>query len=217
MNGKTAKKLLMRGRTKSFWGRRAYLTVRLPLSLVPTPCPEPVTFAGLSAEGDGTWMNEDTTEIVHAYKASIGTDPRKLARMAHEPVYFATKEYDGDDGYEHWTFWTGTHYRTIGTLADGRGIHEKTPIDEATVARHKAYVEWHDRLHHTGLNPVLDAFVEAGDSAKATYFEVEGDNLLVTYGVKYFYPNRKRRFAAKLARAFRTAKALGIQVRALRA
>ena len=105
------------------------------------PSPSPVSFAGISSEDPrtGTWMNDDTTEIVHIYKAAIRTDPSKLARSAGEPVYFATKEPFG------WTFWTGTRHKQVGALADGRGIYEKTAIDEATVARHKAYIEWCDQ------------------------------------------------------------------------
>lgn len=105
-------------------------------------CPLPVSFAGLSSEDplEGTWMNDDTTEVVHIYKAAIGTDPHKLARSAGEPVYFAAKERGS------WTFWTGTRHKQVGALTDGRGIYEKVPIDESTVARHKAYVEWYDSL-----------------------------------------------------------------------
>ena len=47
MNAKTVKKLLMRSRVKNLWGRRAYLTVRVPTkALVNTPRPPTVEFPG---------------------------------------------------------------------------------------------------------------------------------------------------------------------------
>ena len=98
----------------------------------------PLTF-GLTDEDPvhGSWMNQDLTEIVNIYKVAVPLDPRNLKHEAHKPVYFATKEDS------NWTFWTGTRHKRIGSLADGRGVYEKTPIDEDTVARHKAFCEWY--------------------------------------------------------------------------
>lgn len=216
MNSKTAKKLLMKGRATSIWGKRAYLTVRLPVAVVPTPKPESLTFEGLLRGSGGSWHTEDYSDVINIGKWSMGADPRKQAnRNPWEPIYFAHKEYEGDDGYQHWSYWTGARHRQVGTDENGQPIHERTPIDEAAVARHKAYQEWHDRLHEYGQHPLLDTLLSAGEAAKSTYFSVEGENLLVTFGVKWFHPNRKLRFASGLSRAFRLAKRSGIPIRVI--
>lgn len=102
--------------------------------------PTPVRFNGLTEVDVGSWMNDDTTEIVSIYRERTEHDPEEEETDENKPVYFAEKEAD------EWVYWTGTRYREVGMREDGRVLFEKTPIDEVTVARHRAYVEWHERM-----------------------------------------------------------------------
>ena len=208
MNGKTAKKCLMRGRTTSWWGRRAYLTVRVPVSLVPTPMPAPVRFEGFRAGPfPGLWESLAGSETITISRVMVGHDPNVGAILPWQPVYFANRAPTVRAAYEVWSYWTGTR------IEDAR---EYTALDEATVGRHKAHQEWLDRLQLEGLHPVLDALVFAGSEAKSVHFEVKGHDIFVTFGVKWFYPDTKLRFAANLGKAFRVAKRIGIPIRAIR-
>lgn len=221
MNGKTARKLLMRGRSRNFWGRRAYLTVRVPVSLVPTPMPEPVRFEGFR-EGPfaGSWKSLDDSEYITISRVATGRDPHDTTfgyMRPWQPVYFANRDHVGAVGadYESWSYWTGTRTKTVGTDVNEEPLQERSALDERTVGLHKAHQEWLDRLQLEGLHPVLDALVISGYAAKSVHYEVKGQNILVTFGVKWFYPDTKLRFASGLGRAFRLAKRMGIPIRVI--
>jgi hypothetical protein len=211
MNGKTAKKLLMRGRAHGFWGRRAYLTVRLPLSIVSPPPPAPV-FPGLAPSPylDGLWLSPDESEHVSIEQLFCGADPSAFQHKPWEPVYFAERERP-DPAHGGWSFWTGHRGRKVGDGVE----HEPLPMD--IVAMHRARDAWQRALYRYGQNDVLDAFLATGEWAKSMDWAVDGEHLLVMYGVKWFYPERKRRFAALLSRAMKTAKRAGVAARVLRA
>jgi len=191
MNGRTVRKLLMKNRHS---GKYASLTVRLPC---PVSVPEKPVFDGLSESPFGGWWTSDNT-VVHITSCTTGQDPHLKTRPAWEPVYFP--ECDSSAGSEVWTFWTGNR-RTTGP--DGP-IWE--PLDQDTVAQYRQYEEWYDGLFREGPDPVWNAFLRAGNAAKAFSILIEGPNLYIHYSVKPSYCSRKLRFSAMLAHAVRLAK-----------
>jgi hypothetical protein len=128
VKARAIRKRLMRGRTVSFWGRRAYFTVRVPMSAYPEPLP-------------------------------------------------ADAASDEGSGRERWV------YRWV------RGYN-----------------------HPTG-SALPDALIDTTWCASATYPQEADGGLLLTYSVKWFYPDRKRDFCSAMARAFRAAKAAGVDMR----
>jgi hypothetical protein len=308
MNARTVRKLLMRNRSRVFWGRRAYLSVRLPAPLVP-PAPPPLEFPGFAPSDvmGGMWLSPgwwpdparlakwleleatgvtcgslrrvrrrrrarlllhlriparegapwalrnlrrrrgaglrlrprsrlqagqlprahgalltpnparipqirplpspDETEWISIGRWSCGAEPRQEAPW--EPVYFPACERCGET-YESWSFWTGHRGRTVD------GLTTREPLPESVVARHKARSDWFDALRDGGQHPVLDAFLRAGDWARSVSWSLDGDHLVATFAVKWFYPETKRRFCAALGRAMKTARDGGARARVLR-
>lgn len=215
MNAKTIKKLLMRSRVKNLWGRRAYLTVRVPTkALVSTPRPSPVEFPGFKPSTllEGHWEGPEESVIYISHLFS-GTNPA-LRSKDGEPVYFPVLEHrseylDEDTGEfkvsESWSWWTGMKVQ-----GDTREA-----LTEAQVASYKAFREWFDALHTYDQNPLRDAFLGAGEQAKSMSFatDASGETLFLTYGVKWFYPARKLVFSSALAKAMKQAKSMGVPVR----
>lgn len=72
-------------------------------------------------------------------------------------------------------------------------------------------------LYDYGNHPALDAFLFAARSAKAEYFDVIGDEIYITYAVKWFFADTKLRFASRLAKAIRVAKGAGVSARVIEA
>jgi hypothetical protein len=194
MNGKTIKKRLMRGRRIVFWGRRALLTVRLPLSLISEP--EPPKWGPPEGEGwEEGWLG----------------------------WFRETQVSEGETLTETWDVWESgarrisqTHPTGEKPTREGWVIEELPPEETEKFLAHKA---WKDKYLHgiegsTG-NPVLDEFHRAGFWAKTTYTDVDGGFLYLTYSVKWFYPHHKYRFSADLHRAFRLARKHGVRVKML--
>ena len=204
MNGKTVRMKLMRNRTRNIWGRRAYLVVSIPRSLA-EPEPEQVTFPGFTETGFiGTWTNPDQTESIVISECHTGTDPTE---RLEEPIHHV-HHYGGT-----WTFWQGAKYRTVGVEENGRNKVEVTPLDEATITKHRAWYQWWRALGALGRHPVIDALSDAGDFAKSTQWYTKEDKLCVAFGVKWFKPRTKLRFSAALSRAIKLAKRVGIPIR----
>ena len=213
MNARAVKKHLMRGRVRNFWGRRTYMRISLPLSIIPTPPPPPADIPEGFKEGgwSGFWQNADESESIHINRSSCGFDPTELTQRApYEQILFA--EFTDN----HWVFWSGHRTRKNGEDENGEPTFEFTPLDEALVAQHKAYSDWHDKLYFMGQHPVMDAFNMAHNAAKSMYWTVVGQRLIAEYGVKWFYPDRKLHFCSAISHAMRVAKKHGIKARILR-
>lgn len=239
MNGKTAKKLLMRGRDSVFWGRRAFLTVRLPLSLVPEPVPPrvPVDRVGESTGMGGYWKRSDEnghTVLTAISHPSSGGDPQRFIDRGEikVPVYHVNHEsyeYDetDDDGKvigketsHHYDWWEIHEY-----VFDNYDTPEQKQIEDRAgsadlVDMYRARKQWIEKYTQgrggegTGI-PVLDGFLVAAYWAKTTYESVDEARgwFYITYSVKWFYSHRKRGFARDLSRAMKRAKKAGVLAR----
>lgn len=199
----------MRSRARVFWGNRAYLTVRLPVTLVGSLPPPPVSLPGLNHSAlEGSWENENETEFVHIGRLVSSCDPRESERQAWQTPHFV--EQLGEDS---WQWWEGHRTRRLSESSAGRYTQEREPLSESIIGQHKAHCEWIDALYEFGKHPVLDAFLSASRWSKSFGLHTEGDRLFAVYGVKWFYPWTKRGFSADLARAVRCAKRHGVPCR----
>lgn len=200
MNGKTVKKLLMKNRRRVFWGARAYLTVRLPVELLPGPLPKKPTIEGLKESEfcEGHWENEDLTEYVYIFKSQANREP--------EDGYFQELTHDGPT-YRLWSYWKGER-----CVRDG-STERYEAVSEEIVGQYKVWHEWSRSLHRFGNGEVLDAFVEASSHAKVFSVWVRNGFVHLYYGVKWKYPNRKLAFSAALSRAVKLAAREGYRAR----
>lgn len=212
MNARAVKKYLMRGRQNGFWGRRAYLTVRLPHSVLTGVLPSVPTLEGFRADPNwtGSWVSEDGSEAIRISRGSTGVRPDPS-----DPEFFAPNETVAtieEDRWGSWQIWSGSRSRRV-TLKNGEedweDSTEKVPVE--FILAYRKYAEFIESLHEYGVNPVMDAFNEAGNSAKSTHWEVDDKGVGVTYGVKWFYAARKYRFCTDLAKALRLAHKEGKQ------
>lgn len=221
MNGKTAKKLLMRGRVRAFWGQRAYFIVRLPKSVAPGE-PEPLTFDGFERGNlAGRWHRPDKSEFIQITEYHTTREP--VQDEEWHPVYFPTLDYRAEepdeDGnhYESWSYWTGARYvRRPGVEGEGASSKDfdKTPLDEETVGAYRARSLWHRSL--TELEPAsLAPFREAQFWARSTHVLLSGDWMYIRFGVKWHNPKTKLRFCSSVAHAVTATKRAGINVRVL--
>jgi hypothetical protein len=205
MNARAIKKHLMGGRASTFFGRRAYISVRLPVSLLGTQPPQFTPEGFKEGTFKGEWENEDESVAVIITKVHSGRDPAEGKYSTHERPLFIE-----DDGYGGWSFWSGYFARRV----DDKMVYE--PVPDEWVAQHRTYSEWADSLHCYGNHPLLDAFLSAGESAKTTDFQLTNKWLDIVFGVKWFYPGRKLRFCRDLSGAIRLARKENISVRLLR-
>lgn len=218
MNARAIKKRLMRGRANVFWGKRAYLSVRMPRSVVdgiiPTePCPEGFT---PDPEWEGTWVTPDGLESIRVCKSGTGVKPDPEDEELFGPHETVASVEETPHGT--WDIWSGSRTRKV-MLPDGSD-YEWEPSDSKVSAdfilAYKAYSEWKERLYGEDLSPLVTAFNEAGYSAKSTHWKIEPDGLVVRYGVKWFYAYRKFRFCTDLSKAVTAARLAGKKVKLLR-
>lgn len=198
MNGRTAYKLLMRGRTRNFWGRRAYFTIRIPLSAITETYPR---FDSV-ALGLGRPDNSNTPQ-----------------RIEDGRLHRAHFEWDEDaSGLVGETFvYTAEAYRAFIERDDPRpDILERAPVPQEIVKQYAAERAWGRKYAETLEYPKghpLEHLADAVEWCKTTYYEVCGDYLYLTYSVKYFYPERARRFAAAAKKAVNVARKRGVTLR----
>lgn len=209
MNARTIFKRLVANRRTVFWGRRAILTVTLPADVIPVPAPPRDYCAGWGEETFyGHWarsLDDGSTEH-HSIRRIFGMSAPGEGRHAH------LVEQNGDEC----AWWEAERY-----INNGTSMSPLTLLDADIVAAHAAYMAWEDAYLHGSRDadrgPVLDAFLEAGWHARATYPEVVGDRLLFAYSVKYAGQRETMlRFSADLARAMRVARANGVDPRVRR-
>lgn len=215
MNARAIKKRLMQGRTGTFFGSRAWVRVRLPADLVGTPPPptESVLPKGfIPASFGGMWNNETTDETIHIHNWG-GRNPNEGNHPAHEkPLFIEPSE--SVDGY--WEFWTGHHCIPNGKDEKGDQVYRFESIPDEWVAAYRAEKLWKDGMHEYGKHPVLDAFIRAGNHAKATDFDLFGNQIDVTYRVKWFSFRSKFAFCRALSKALKAAKSAGIKTHVLK-
>lgn len=213
MKAKAIKKRLMRSRTRNFWGRRAYLTVRLPRDLVgPTP-PLP-SFPGLIYAGDGVWHREGDKDFIgeriHIDQWHMSKCPNNEDREPWNRALFVRNV----DRTSLWSAWTG--FRVMPEQVGDETTFVREAVSEDDVRLFSEHKRWQDSLHERGHHLALDAVLNADFNAKAAYVNAKDDGVYVTFSVKWFYADRKLGFASDLAAAFRKLDAIGVPYRVMR-
>lgn len=190
MNARTVKRLVMRNRRNSFFGRRAYVTLCVDKRAMTTPRPEnPFTADGWKELGVSNLYEKDgESYIIHLGSISSLTKPDE----SEEGIYFLTEAEYG--GYEWW----------VGEKVVDRTVVGHLP--EELVGRYKAWSEWEkEYVHGFGRHDLSEAnerLINTGLWAKTHYYEEPlelPDKCLFIYSVKWFYPHRRKRFSSDLA------------------
>lgn len=228
MNGRAIRKRLMRCRARTLFGKRAFLRVRVPLTIYPEPSPTIPSFPGEEVYG-GCWLLEredGSQDAVVISNPSSGTNPHTLD--GPEMPRFVEKKPD------YWQWWTGwKHTVPAGATPEetrecfNRG--EDLPIE--VIERYRRVSGWestfihglpqapyetHDGWANDDRWAVASALLDAGDHAKAVYPDANGKFMTLTFSVKWKYPQRVRRFSAAIHRVFDLARKQGVGIKVLR-
>lgn len=206
------------------WGRRAFFTVRVPLSAIPEPLPAfDDTVFGESAGFEGHYTKVENGK---RYSTHLGEVSGGRPENSDRGAFFIEKDpYSSDDDRPWYRWWEGQTvvfdaaaydaWVNDRTLPRPQPI-EKYDLDEAIVGAYRARRQWFNRYVHEFGYPENHPLRRLGDAAgwaKTTYGSVHGRYLYLTYSVKYFYRNRAENFSNEIARAVKTAKRAGIPVR----
>ncbi len=128
MNGRTIRKLLMRGRVRTMFGARALFVVRLPLSAIPEPKPSFKAPGKASYEGCWTRDNEDGTRTLFNIPELHGSrDPAKMDRKKngflpdiHHAKCLSSETDEDGELYEKWVWYEGTELHLWPDNGDGK-------------------------------------------------------------------------------------------------
>lgn len=204
MNARSIYKRLMRNRAHVIWGRRAFLTVRIPRGVYPErPKFEP---PGEPDEFRTAWLLPDG-RLLQIHDLSCGRPPD----AEDGPAYFLEEKY----GAFRW-------YEVVYHSRNGEErIQEFAPYEEglALVTAYKGINDWEDKYLHGHTDPeipVLQALLGAANAAKTTYASMGDKYVYLTYSVKSSYRDRCRRFSSDLSRALKFCKAAGVDVQVRR-
>lgn len=199
MNGKSIRKRLMRRRD----GYRAYITVRLSMREFGLIEPPDVVFPGMVKLEDfrGEWDALDGRSRISIGPVSSADYPCADDSAPYERPVFVETDSVG------WSWWEGVQSTTLES-----GAIAREPVDEAAIGQHRARRLWFDALDTTE-HPILRQFAQAASWCGGNLWEVEGDDLFITYTVKWkrFYGDRKLRLSAALSRAMKAAKRAGLK------
>jgi hypothetical protein len=200
VKARAIRKRLIRGRTVSFWGRRAYFTVRVPMSAYPEPMPPAPSVPGFKDDGFGL-VSDDETRRIFITEVFGASEPDASVESAHlvEPDGFGFR------------WWEAVEVEMVGDDVRRRDLGEE--LARAGRDRKRWIERWVRGHSHSTGHALPDALIEATWPAKTVYEREVPGALLLTYSVKWFYPNRKRDFCSSMARAFRVAKAAGVDMR----
>ena len=200
MNGKSIRKRLMQRRGKC----RAHITVRLSMRQFGLIEPPEVVFHGMVKLEDfrGEWDAVDGRSRISIGPVSSAGYPCANDIVPYERPVFIEADSFG------WSWWEGVQSTTLENVSI---TYE--PVDESAIGQHRARRLWFDALDTTE-HPILRQFAQASYCG-ANLWEVNGDDLLLTYTVKWkrFYGDRKLRLSAALSRAMKAAKRAGVKVR----
>lgn len=208
MNARAIRRRLLRAKTTTMWGSRAYLTVYLPPSVLPEPPPPPFVPPGKGWRvGVFGWVRgpKEFTEYVEGVCCYSGPEFRVERGIPEACVSASTS---GDlDWYQH----LYVRHRRMGD--DGR--FADVPVPDAWHLAWAAEYRYRDRYligRYTG-SPVLDAFHDASEWAEATHPGVlPNGRVCLRYAVKWRYPSCVRHFCADVKRAIDVATRHGVRV-----
>lgn len=221
MNGKSLKKRLMRGKVKSFWGERAYLTVRLPMNLFPKPFPH---FKGKHLASCWTEVKDGKLYQYYISNVSSGFDPRKRKEGECSKNFsldiFFLEENDSNQEWKSYSWWEGA--RLVFDSPDAKGkVIETTNLDKELISAYRSQTLWVvDYLQFGKFDEcpqVLQEFLNASNWAKTFYHSFSKDYkyLYLTYSVKWKVPSYKRRFLNDLAKAMKVAKRSNLYIKVM--
>lgn len=227
MNARTIRKLLMRVRTGTFFGRRALLTVRFPKSVLPVARPA-FTPPGKSTGMEGYWESEEgdskvlyNISLLHSSKSPHRKrKPSKLRHglvpTIHFPKCDVREPFEDGSIDERWTWWEGLK---VTTSPDGTRVFENIPDD--VVQDYVAFRTWHSQylnrswnegpVPDTGL-PWLDALHAVAGYAKRFESISYTNDIAFAYFLRLREPRGRLRFCAALSRAIKLAKKQGVEV-----
>ncbi|MGK3981226.1 alpha-ketoglutarate-dependent dioxygenase AlkB [Sorangium sp. So ce118] len=201
MKARAIRKRLMRGRVVSFWGQRAYFTVRVPMSAYPEPMPPKPSVPGFLDDG-GLLVSDDGAKWIRVGEVCSSHEPDRDDGSAHlvEPYEYGFRWWEAVETEKH---------------ADGQVSRRDRGEDLARAFSDRK--RWIDRWVHGYGHPtgqaLADALIDATWPAKTVYAEEVPGALRLTYSVKWRYPDRRREFCAAIAKAFRVAKVCGVDLR----
>lgn len=237
MNGKTAKKLLMRSRHKYLFGPRAFPVLRFPLSILP---PTPVWNPPGKHYFGGCWIKEEEDKTLAIYIRQVSGNYNPLLHEEKENITIhdlkKTFSWTDESGKEHvsWGWWEGLiEYWKKGSIGDeGIIANRKTdlietkPLDPEIIKSYIEYQNWIkkninlevDENEFETLTPFQKAVWHTahGWFTKTTYAHYDDKYAYLTFVVKWFYPSRKYAFSSALAKTVRIAKKFGINVRVIK-
>jgi hypothetical protein len=226
MNARTVRKILMKSRSRYLFGSRAFVTVKVPLNVFPELPPEVPDF-GKPYSFQGMWEQRDNGVYTFTSIRSLSStkNPMELVRDEHSST---PRCVELDPYSKFWRWFEGTKivYRCDTSLEyplsdPKKELLQRVELPEEHIADHKNRQNWFDNYcqgssEKAWEDPLVGGFLWAGNEAKATYAWIKGDDVFLQYAVKWFYPKRKLRFSAKLARAVSRAKRSGHDVRVYR-
>lgn len=206
MNARTLRKRLMR-RPAHRAGRRAYLTISVPLSMYPE-VPPLFDSPGLPADFEGHWRSEDGRTQWSISKVSSGRKPE-------DPGAVDLRQSRWGDS---WEWYEGREF-----VLDGEEVVERRPLPEATIRTYAHCQRWADKWLYGRESfaedelsePVARLFLCA-DWAKSVHARIDGERVLFTWGVKWLYPHRKLRFCRDAVRSLEAVRRAGLDVRVRR-
>lgn len=237
MNGRTIRKLLMRGRVGTFYGARALFVVRVPLSAIPEPVPPFKPLGEASYEGCWSRPNEDGTRtLFHIAEIQGFRDPTKRKRKEKDGfipdlhhVRCDSSEVDEEgELHEDWSWFEGTE-TLVGPEPGGGQLAPVLGRRNLPAELVDAYVRkrrWANKyaygpraalgpVEETGL-PWLDELHYAAGFARRFQPLLHANSMDLAYFVKWWHPRTKLWFCAAMHKALDVCKKAGVDVRVLR-
>lgn len=212
MNARTIRKRLMsrpNHRTDVFWGRRAYLTLSVPLSMYPE-APPPFTPPGLPDSFEGHWRSFDGGRRWHIGRLSCGVKPADdragIVGLRERSHGFGWEWYEGEE-----------------LRMEGDEVAERNPLPEEMILAYARREQWERKwlyglegFEEEELSESLGVLLLCSNWAKSAHANIDGERVLFSYGVKWFYPHHKLRFCRDVTRFLAVARRAGIDARVWR-
>ena len=218
MDQRTVSRAVTSGKGSYLFGPRAFVRVAVPIASLPeAPPPEPKF--GKPGGFEGYWSRKEKgfQILTSIHKIYSGKAPE----ADPEWVHFLEK----DASIEDYSWWEGEE-RRIKLGKNGRAPKpasvkasdvEILPLAADKIAAYKAWLDWKEKygFHRPIELPAFDAFVDAGRHARAIYTNTDkkGSKLVVTFAVKYFYPETRREFVRALSKALTLSEEVGFGAR----
>src|ERR1700760_607984 len=171
MNGRTVRKILMRGHVRTFFGARALFVVRVPLAAIPEP--KPVFVAPGEASYEGCWSRDNgdgTRTLTHIPEVHGFRDPTERYRAKdgfipdiHHVVCLSSETAEDGEKHERWIWYEGTEL-LLGTETDSSKLAPVLARKNLPAEVVNAYVKkrrWVNK-YCFGPHSIIGEYVESG-------------------------------------------------------